>query len=126
MGEPGLETLPRPTVRSVIAVLLFLLVSVLGYVAVILTLQVRALNRQVHSYRNIETFLVGWLTDFQKERQAGTLAVADETKDLRRTALLFLRFVYLGSRASSTFSDPEFKALLEGIDEQDERITGTG
>ena len=126
LREPSLETLPRPPARSVLQALAFLLIGVLAYVAVVLTLQVRALNRQVDSYRNIEDFLVGWLADFQKERQAGTLAVAAEARDLRRTGLLFLRFVYLGSRATSSFSDPEFKALLEGIDQQDDRSTGTG
>lgn len=101
-------------------VLLFVLVVVLSYVAIVLTVQMLALKRQVASYKNIEDFLVQWLSDFQKERHAGTLEVAAETRALRKTALLLLKTVHF------TPSSQSMKALLDGIDDQDERITGTG
>ncbi len=124
MREPSRETLPRPTVRAVLEVLLFMLVGVLGYVAVVLTVQMLALRRQIDSFKNIEGFLVQWLSDFQDERHAGTLEVAAETRALRRTALLFLKMVVFSPASGSTYSDNDLRVLIEGIKDQDERLTG--
>ena len=117
--------------ESVIEVLLFFIAVILSYVAVVLTVQVKALKRQVDSYDKqvdsygkLERFLVEWLGDFQKERQAGSLETAAGTRALRKTALLFLKMVHFPPTHGSTYSDSDLKTLLAGVQDQDERLTG--
>lgn len=107
-----------------ISVLLFFLAVILCYMGVAITILVQALNRQAQSSNNLERFLVEWLGDFQKERQAGSLQIASETRALRKTSLLFLKMVHFAPSSGSTYSARDLQTLLDGVQDQDERLTG--